>query len=80
MRHFDRIECGYMKQMQWQMRCTGRKWVDFVSYDPRVPAHLQLYVQRANRDDSMIAEITEAVIKFNADVDARAAELLQEAV
>jgi len=25
----------YIVQMQWQMACTGRKWCDFVSYDPQ---------------------------------------------
>src|SRR5688572_9895193 len=30
------IDSRYVLQMQWQMACTGRKWADFCSYDPRL--------------------------------------------
>ena len=33
-------------QVQWQMACTGRHWCDFVSYDPRLPERLQMFVVR----------------------------------
>ena len=39
----------YKAQMQVQLICTGRKWVDFVSYDPRIKGeyeHLQFWVIR----------------------------------
>ena len=32
----------YFIQMQAQMSCTGRKWCDFVSFDPRMPEKSQL--------------------------------------
>jgi hypothetical protein len=59
----------YVKQMQWQMACTGRLWCDFVSYDPRLPEELQLFVVRLHRDDAMIAEMETAVVAFNESVD-----------
>ncbi|SPU26477.1 putative phage-type endonuclease [Candidatus Bartonella washoeensis] len=31
----DKIKPEYHAQMQFQMACTGRKWCDFVSFDPR---------------------------------------------
>src|ERR1700721_426619 len=31
----------YVLQMIWQMECTGRKWCDFVSFDPRLPERLR---------------------------------------
>jgi putative phage-type endonuclease len=27
----------YVKQIMWQLACTGRQWCDFASYDPRLP-------------------------------------------
>lgn len=59
----------YVPQMQWQMACTGRKWVDFCSYDPRLPEELQLFVVRLNRDEEMIKNMEAAVIAFNKSVD-----------
>jgi putative phage-type endonuclease len=59
----------YEHQMLWQMACTGREWVDFVSYDPRLPEDLQLFVHRFDRDDKRIAEIEAAVTQFLSEVD-----------
>lgn len=58
----------YITQMQWQMACTGREWCDFVSFDPRFPQHLQLFVTRVMRDNEMIAELEKEVISFLAEV------------
>ncbi|MGN6768521.1 MAG: lambda exonuclease family protein, partial [Rhizobiaceae bacterium] len=33
----EQIPEQYLSQCHWQMACTGRKWVDFVSFDPRMP-------------------------------------------
>lgn len=75
------IEGKYIKQIQWQMACTGRKWCDFVSYDPRLPVKLQLKMQRVNRDDEMIAEMEAEVIGFISEMDKKIESLnaLQEA-
>ena len=59
----------YLKQMQFQLACTGRQWCDFASYDPRVPESMRLFVQRVPRDDAMIAEIEREVVSFLAEVD-----------
>lgn len=45
----------YIPQMTWQMACTGRRWVDFVSYHPDFPDPLDLFVCRLNRDNQKIA-------------------------
>jgi len=60
---------AYIKQMMWQMACTGRQWCDFVSYDPRLPEELQLFIVRLLRDEAMIAEMETAVIAFNQSVE-----------
>ncbi len=33
-------------QMIAQIACTGREWVDFVSFDPRVPARQRVFIRR----------------------------------
>lgn len=78
--HIDTLKGGdipdkYVKQMQWQMACTGRAWCDFASFDPRLPVEMQLHVERVERDDILIAEIEAEVIAFLADVEADVAEL-----
>jgi putative phage-type endonuclease len=55
------VPAKYQPQMLWQMACTGRAWCDFVSFDPRLPEDLQLFVVRFQRDqariDAMEAEV-----------------------
>ena len=59
----------YYDQMQWQMACTGRSLADFVSYDPRMPEGLQLFIKLVPRNDKYIAELEGEVIQFLAEVD-----------
>lgn len=54
----------YISQMQWQMACTGRQWCDFVSFDPRMPSHMQMFVSRVNRDNIAISELESMVVVF----------------
>lgn len=73
--HIDYMMAGapptnYLLQMQWQMECTGRKWCDFVSYDPRLPIDLQLFIVRVDRDVSLIEKIKAEVVKFLDEVSA----------
>ncbi len=63
------VPSKYVKQMMWQMACTGRQWCDFASYDPRLPETMRLFVVRLHRDDALIAEIEGEVVKFLAEVD-----------
>jgi putative phage-type endonuclease len=65
----------YQTQMLWQMACTGRAWCDFVSFDPRMPEEMRLFVQRLPRDDARIAELEAEVTAFLAEIDATVAEL-----
>ena len=59
----------YYDQMQWQMVCANRSWCDFVSFDPRMPAHLQLFVKRIERSDLYIAELEKEVVQFLVEVE-----------
>jgi hypothetical protein len=72
----DTIAEEYLKQMQWQMLCCDRAWCDFVSYDPRLPARMQLFVKRVAREDG--AEIEQQVRDFLKEVDATVEALSQK--
>jgi hypothetical protein len=61
--------------MLWQMACTGRAWCDFVSYDPRLPDSMRLFVKRLDRDDERIAEITKEVEAFLKELSDKEASL-----
>lgn len=71
----ERIPAKYEPQMLWQMACTGRKWCDFVSFDPRLPSELQMFVKRYSRDDERLAEIEAEVSKFLSELDGKLAAL-----
>lgn len=65
----------YITQMQWQMACTGRKWCDFVSYDPRLPESMRFFCVRVMRDDELIASLEKEVVIFLNEVRGKVAEL-----
>lgn len=65
----------YVKQIQWQIACTGRQWCDFVSFDPRMPESMSLFVARIERDAAMIAELERHVVEFIAELDRKVADL-----
>ena len=65
----------YVKQMMWQMACTGRSWCDFVSFDPRMPENLRLFIKRIQRDYKLIAEIEGEVRKFLAELEEKVQKL-----
>lgn len=54
----------YVTQMQWQMACTRRAWCDFVSFDPRLPPSMQLFIKRVPRDEVMINSLEADVADF----------------
>lgn len=69
------VPSKYIPQMQWQMACTGRKWCDFCSYDPRLPEHLRMFVKRVPRDDEYIKTLETEVTKFLAELDEKLKQL-----
>ena len=59
----------YITQMQWQMRCCERQWCEFVSFDPRLPQDLQLFVKRVEFDPEYVAMLEKEVVQFLAELD-----------
>jgi len=55
-------------QVQGCMFVTGRKWWDFVSYDPRTDEPYRLYIQRIERDELYIQRLESGLWKFWQDV------------
>jgi hypothetical protein len=71
--HFEYLEAGrlpsqYKPQVQFGLWVTDAEWCDFVSYDPRFPEHLQLFVVRVERDEDYIKSMSEEVNLFNDEV------------
>jgi hypothetical protein len=61
--------------MTWQMLCTGRKWCDFVSYDPRLPDNLQLFIQRIELDEEYGKKLESEVKGFLEEVNEKVEKL-----
>ena len=69
------VPAKYVSQCMMQMACTGRQWVDFVSYDPRMPEPMRLFVYRVERDDKVIAQLEKDVKEFLTELDNKVAAL-----
>jgi len=63
------IPSKYVPQVQFQLLVTGRKWCDFVSYNPMFPEHLQVFVKRIEADPVYQKELESEVRKFLEEVD-----------
>lgn len=63
------VEEKYRLQMVWQMACTGRKWCDFVSFEPNLPPEMQLFIKRFERNDKEIYHLENEVEIFLNEVE-----------
>ena len=71
----QKIPDKYLTQMMWQMVCTERKWCDFVSFDPRMPERLRLFVTRFHYNEATAETLTEAVKQFLGELDEKLEKL-----
>lgn len=70
------IDPKYRAQMDWQLACcAGREWVDFSTYDPRMPPELRLWTFRYVRDETRIAKLEHDVGEFLAELDEMVSKL-----
>jgi putative phage-type endonuclease len=81
--HIDTLLSGavpekYVKQMMFQMACTGRQWCDFASYDNRMPERMRLFVKRVHRDETALAEIEAAVTEFLTEIEVTVSALREQ--
>ena len=81
--HIDYLLSGevpgkYQTQMQAQMACAGRSWCDFVSYEPRLPDAMQLFIRRIPRDDVFIGAMEKDIRAFLDELNDKIARLRSE--
>ena len=65
----NKVPTQYKRQMICQLLCTGRKWVDFVSFDDRVRESKQLFIVRFEPKQADLDEMLEKVQAFLAKVE-----------
>jgi hypothetical protein len=65
----------HFAQNTHELWLTGRAWLDFVSFDPRLPEGLQLFKVRVTRSQAELASYELMVRAFVAEVDAAEAEM-----
>lgn len=66
----------YTHQIQMGLWLTGRKWIDFVMFDPRLkPAGKELYLRRVQRDENFIEDMELKLLDFSRIVDANVSAL-----
>jgi putative phage-type endonuclease len=69
------IALKYRLQIQFQLACTGRQWCDFVSYDPRMPEQMRLFIHRVMRDKDQIKYLEDSAREFLIALDDKLLEL-----
>lgn len=73
-KHFEYLDSEeipkeYINQMLLGMIVTNRGWCDFISYDPRFPKSMQLFVKRIFAKHYDIEEFLKSVREFNNEVE-----------
>lgn len=65
----------YVTQMTFQMICAGRKFCDFVSFDPRMPESMRLFIKQVSFDPKFGDEIESEVRAFLKELDRKVEDL-----
>lgn len=60
----DQLPDDYFYQVHGQLWISGNKWCDFVSHDPDLPAGLDLFIKRVDRDEAVVKEIENEIKEF----------------
>jgi putative phage-type endonuclease len=69
-RFIDGVPAEYVAQIQGALWVTGRKWWDFVSYDPDTDPKFQLLIIRVFPDKAFIKRLQDEAINANNEVEA----------
>lgn len=73
--HFEYVKANvipeeYAGQLMHSLWLTGAQWADFVSFDPRFEAPLQLFIKRLRREDVDLTAYELALTMFLREVEA----------
>ena len=66
----DGMPQDHLAQIQGQLWLTGRRWCDFVSFHPSMPAEFQLYIKRIHADAAYHEILEREVRAFDAEAEA----------
>lgn len=69
------VPSNHMPQILHNLWISGAQWCDFVSYDPRFPESLQLFVCRVPRVELDVLAYAKCAEKFLVEVDAEVVTL-----
>jgi hypothetical protein len=61
----NEIESKYFAQIQKQLFDTGRKWCDYVSFDPRLKSKYKIHIIRILPDEKMFAEFESKIVSIS---------------
>lgn len=73
----DGMPAHHKPQVQGVMWVCDLEWMDFCSFDPRMPPELRLYMERIPRDDAYILELEIKVLSFLDEVQAQVDDFLK---
>ena len=59
----------HVPQLYAEMSCSKRRYVDFVSFDPRLPARFQLFIKRLDYADEPVELMENGVVLFLSETD-----------
>lgn len=65
-----RLPPVYQSQVLHNMLVTETEFCDFISFDPKMPPKLQLFIFRFERDDALLKAYEIELLQFLAEVDA----------
>ena len=57
----DKVGSKYFHQIQGNLMVTGRKWLDFILYNPDYPENMRLKIFRFERDEAFISRLKEGI-------------------
>jgi predicted phage-related endonuclease len=73
----DGMPKHHQAQVHGVMWVLGLEWMDFCSFDPRMPPELRLYVERVARNDGYIKDLEDKVLTFLAEVQIEVNDFLK---
>lgn len=65
----------HLPQLDLGLAVTGRDWIDFMAYDPRLPDGMDRMILRHHRDEARVKNAEAEVVQFLAEVDEIVAKL-----
>lgn len=65
----DKLPAKYLPQVTHNLWVTGAQWCDFVSFDPRLPGQLQLFIKRIHAADVDLTAYEKAALAFLSEVE-----------